>query len=99
MLSSLKSEVREVLRAEIVPRRGGSADQRGDSPEWEVCVDTVRRWRRRFAIGGLEGLRNARRAARPRVYGLVYGCRRACSRHRLRPSRPRRSGGSSRTWT
>lgn len=68
-VSSLKSEVREVLRAQIVLAAADGQTNGAIARELGVSVNTVRKWRSRFAFGGLEGLRDARRPGRPRVYG------------------------------
>ncbi|WP_328557942.1 MULTISPECIES: helix-turn-helix domain-containing protein [unclassified Streptomyces] len=43
--------------------------------ELEVSVNTVRKWRGRFAArGGMDGLRDAARSGRPRSYGRIGTC-------------------------
>ncbi|MDG9710602.1 IS630 family transposase [Streptomyces sp. DH10] len=68
-ICSPKSQVRAVLRARIVL---AAADGRANgviARELAVSVNTVRKWRGRFAAGGLDGLRDAERSGRPRTYG------------------------------
>jgi transposase len=69
MAASVKAEVRTASRARIV-----LAAARGDSNaaiarEEGVSVNTVRKWRSRFADKGEIGLQDAWRPGRPRIYG------------------------------
>jgi transposase len=66
---SLKSQVRAVLRARIVLAAAAGESNGAIARELEVSVNTVRKWRGRFAAGGLEGLKDAARSGRPRIYG------------------------------
>ena len=64
-------KVRDLMRARIV-----LAASRGHSNLWiardlSVCVDTVRKWRRRFCIGRVDGLRDLKRSGRPRQFTAV----------------------------
>ena len=66
-----RSEVRDLMRARIV-----LAASRGHSNKWiardlSVSVDTVRKWRRRFCIGRVDGLRDLNRSGRPRQFTAV----------------------------
>ena len=66
-----RSEVRDSMRARIVLAAG-----RGHSNEWiardlSVSVDTVRKWRRRFRAGRVDGLRDLKRSGRPRQFTAV----------------------------
>src|SRR5829696_2361055 len=66
---SPKSQVRAVLRARIVLAAADGRANGAIARELEVSVNTVRKWRGRFAAGGLGGLRDAARPGRPRTYG------------------------------
>lgn len=68
---SAKSEVRAVLRAKIVLAAAGGFANGAIARELEVSVNTVRKWRGRFAAVGLDGLRDAERSGRPgpKVHG------------------------------
>ena len=66
-----RSEVQDLMRARIV-----LAASRGHSNEWiardlSVSVDTVRKWRRKFCIGRVDGLRDLKRSGRPRQFTAV----------------------------
>ncbi|WP_413230350.1 helix-turn-helix domain-containing protein [Kitasatospora herbaricolor] len=67
--ASAKSEVRAVLRAQIVLAAADGLANGAIARELEVSVNTVRKWRRRFAVLGVDGLRDAERSGRPKVYG------------------------------
>ena len=54
---SVRGPCRDRLRAGIVI-----------AAELGICIDTVRKWRRRFAIGRLPGLADAPRSGRPPVF-------------------------------
>jgi len=66
---SAKAQVRAVLRARIVLAAAEGLSNGGIARELKVHVNTARKWRGRFAARGLEGLRDADRAGRPRTYG------------------------------
>lgn len=57
--------VREVLRAQIVLFAADGQTNAEISWQLNVCVDTVRKWRRRFTQSGLAGLRDRARSGRP----------------------------------
>ena len=66
-----RSEVRDLMRARIV-----LAASRGHCNLWiardlSVSVDTVRKWRRRFCAGRVDGLRDLKRSGRPRQFTAV----------------------------
>jgi transposase len=61
--------VRAVLRARIVLLAADGAANAGITAVSGVSVNTVRKWRGRFAEHGMAGLGNARRPGRPRIYG------------------------------
>src|SRR5688572_19441335 len=66
--SSRKAQVRQVLRAKIVLAAASGADNAAIARRLAVGVNTVRKWRGRFAERGLEGLKDAARSGRPRRY-------------------------------
>ncbi|MFF7082471.1 IS630 family transposase [Streptomyces lavendulae] len=66
---SLKAQVRAVLRARIVLAAAEGLSNGAVARELAVSVNTVRKWRGRFAAKGVEGLKDAARAGRPRTYG------------------------------
>ena len=61
-----RTTVRDQLRAAIVLAVAGGASHAAISAELRVCQDTVRKWRKRFAAKGLDGLKDASRSGRPR---------------------------------
>jgi transposase len=65
---SARSEYRDRLRARIVLAAAAGASNAAIAVEAGVCLDTVRKWRRRFAADGLPGLRDAPRSGRPLVF-------------------------------
>ncbi|MFD4397076.1 IS630 family transposase [Kitasatospora sp. NPDC058478] len=67
--ASAKSEVRAVLRARIVLAAADGLANGAIARELDVSVNTVRKWRGRFATLGLGGLRDAERSGRPKAYG------------------------------
>jgi transposase len=60
--------VRQALRARIVLAAADGAGNAAIARGLAVCVNTVRKWRGRFAERGLEGLKDAARSGRPRRY-------------------------------
>ncbi|MEV0536343.1 IS630 family transposase [Kitasatospora sp. NPDC050463] len=68
-LASAKSQVREVLRARTVLAAADGLANGAIARELGVSVNTVRKWRGRFAALGPDGLRAAARSGRPRAYG------------------------------
>jgi transposase len=65
---SVRGEYRARLRARIVLAAAAGKNNAAIAVEASVHVDTVRKWRRRFAAGGLPGLKDARRSGRPPVF-------------------------------
>src|SRR5450755_225435 len=65
---SVRSEYRDRLRAQIVLAAAAGKTNAAIAVEAGVHVDTVRKWRRRFAAGRLDGLRDAPRSGRPPVF-------------------------------
>jgi transposase len=57
--------LRDVLRARIVLAAADGQTNAGIARQLHVCVDTVRKWRRRFTEKGLAGLRDRQRSGRP----------------------------------
>lgn len=68
-VASAKSQVRAVLRARIVLAAADGLANGAIARELEISVNTVRKWRGRFAACGPAGLRDAERSGRPRTYG------------------------------
>ena len=68
---SVRSEYRDRLRAQIVLAAAAGKTNAAIAVEVGVHVDTVRKWRRRFAAGRLDGLKDAPRSGRPPVFTAV----------------------------
>jgi transposase len=68
---SSKSAHRDVIRARIVLAAADGATNTEIAAEVGVHVDTVRKWRRRFAAGGLPALDDRPRSGRRRVFTPV----------------------------
>ncbi len=66
-----RTEYRDRLRASIVLKAASGAANTAIAEALSVCVDTVRTWRKRFAIGRLAGLKDSPRSGRPPTYGGV----------------------------
>ncbi|MGI5254187.1 IS630 family transposase [Actinacidiphila glaucinigra] len=69
--SSAKAQVRQVLRARIVLAAADGVGNAAIARRLGVNVHTVRKWRGRFAMLGLEGLKDAARSGRPRRYDAL----------------------------
>ncbi|QNE79015.1 IS630 family transposase [Streptomyces finlayi] len=67
--ASVKAQVREVLRARIVLAAAEGLSNGAIALELAVTVNTVRKWRGRFALQGPGGLKDAGRSGRPKIYG------------------------------
>ncbi|WP_434599790.1 helix-turn-helix domain-containing protein [Streptomyces sp. A5-4] len=67
--SSVTAQVRQALRAWIVLAAADGLTNGSIARELGISVNTVRKWRGRFAAGGLQGLLDAQRSGRPRTYG------------------------------
>jgi transposase len=65
---SVRTEYRTWLRARIVLAAAAGKANAAIAGELAVHVDTVRKWRRRFAAGRLAGLKDARRSGRPPAF-------------------------------
>jgi transposase len=68
-IASGRTEHRDWLRAAIVVEAAHGASNAAIAGSLNVCVDTVRTWRRRFAAERLGGLTDRPRSGRPRVHG------------------------------
>jgi transposase len=66
-----RSEHRDVVRARIVLAAAAGETNAAIACRLGVCADTVRKWRRRFAVRGLLGLEDLPRAGRPRRFTPV----------------------------
>ncbi|MFI6059211.1 helix-turn-helix domain-containing protein [Streptomyces sp. NPDC051286] len=66
--ASAKAHVRQVLRARIVLAAADGLANAEIARDLGIAVNTVRKWRRRFAEHGAEGLKGAERPGRPKVY-------------------------------
>ena len=63
---STRTPYRDRIRARIVLAAGDGEANAGIARKVGVDADTVRKWRRRFVVGRLVGLRDAPRPGRPR---------------------------------
>jgi len=66
-----RTEHRDRLRARIVLAAAGGASNAVVAAELGICVDTARKWRRRFATERLDGLADRPRTGRPRRFTAV----------------------------
>src|ERR1700689_5881150 len=64
-----KTAHRDRLRALIVLAAARGRDNARIAADLQITVDTVRKWRRRFAVRGLGGLADLPRPGRPRRVG------------------------------
>ena len=62
---------RDVLRARIVLAAADGVPNAGIAADLGLHVDTVRKWRRRFASHGVKGLDDLPRSGRPRTFTPV----------------------------
>ncbi|MFD8717767.1 transposase [Streptomyces sp. NPDC059629] len=67
--ASAKSEVRAALRARITLAATDGLANGTIARKLQVSVNTVRKWRGRFAAPGPDGLRDAERSKRPKIFG------------------------------
>jgi transposase len=65
---SVRSEYRSRMRARIVLAAAAGSANTAIAAQLGVHVDTVRKWRRRFAAARLSGLKDAHRSGRPPVF-------------------------------
>jgi transposase len=61
-----KTACRDRLRAQIVLAAARGRDNARIAADLQITVDTVRKWRGRFAVRGLDGLADLPRSGRPR---------------------------------
>ncbi|MCA1835309.1 MAG: IS630 family transposase [Actinobacteria bacterium] len=66
-----RTEHRDRVRARIVLAAAAGHSNAAIAAELGLCVDTARRWRRRFLTGRLEGLTDRPRPGRPRRFTAV----------------------------
>jgi transposase len=66
---SSRSEHRDRLRAAIVLAAADGDDNARIGVALGVCTDTVRKWRKRFVLARLAGLKDDARSGRPPVFG------------------------------
>ncbi|MFJ4776150.1 helix-turn-helix domain-containing protein [Streptomyces sp. NPDC088762] len=69
LAASATAHIRQVLRARIVLAAADGLANGAIARELEISVNTARKWRGRFAVGGPDGLEDAKRSGRPRTYG------------------------------
>jgi transposase len=65
---SVRGPYRDRLRAAIVLAAAAGHNNTAIAAELGICTDTARKWRRRFAEGGLAGLADAPRSGRPPAF-------------------------------
>ena len=70
-MASGRTEHRDRLRAQIVRDAAQGVSNAQIARSRNLCVDTVRTWRRRFAVERLDGLTDRPRSGRPPVHGPV----------------------------
>jgi transposase len=66
---SARAQARTVLRAKIVLAAADGTPNTRIAADLHIGIDTVRKWRSRFASCGLAGLSDAKRSGRPRRHG------------------------------
>ncbi len=69
--NSARAEHRQVLRAKIVLAAAQGCTNAAIAAELDLHVDTVRKWRKRYARSGLAGLMDLPRSGRPPVFTPV----------------------------
>jgi len=62
---------RDVIRARIVLAAAAGRPNAATATDLGISVDTVRKWRRRFATDGISGLEDLPRSGRPRRFTPV----------------------------
>jgi transposase len=65
---SVRGPYRDRLRAKVVLAAAAGQANAAIARKLGMCTDTVRKWRRRFAIGRLAGLKDAPRSGRPPAF-------------------------------
>ncbi len=68
---SARAPYRDVLRARIVLAAARGEPNAAIAAALRIHVDTVRKWRRRYAADGLDGLKDRPRPGRPRTFTPV----------------------------
>lgn len=68
-VGSGRTEYRDRLRAQIVVEAAHGGSNAEIAEALNISVDTVRRWRRRFFLERMDGLKDRRRSGRPPVHG------------------------------
>ncbi|MFE9250793.1 IS630 family transposase [Streptomyces sp. NPDC007088] len=71
LVSSASAQVREVARARIMLAAADGLANAEIAQQLSCSVHTVRKWRSRFVRSGVQGLRDAARSGRPRIYDDV----------------------------
>jgi transposase len=66
-----RGEHRDVVRAKIVLAAAAGETNEAIASQLGVCVDTVRKWRRRFTVRAVPGLNDLPRTGRPRRFTPV----------------------------
>lgn len=66
-----RTEHRDRLRAQIVLAAAGGKTNAAIATDLGICVDTVRKWRKRFSVQGLAGLQDRPRSGRPPRFTAV----------------------------
>jgi transposase len=69
---SVRGPYRDRLRAQIVLAAAAGCTNAAIAAQVGAHVDTVRKWRRRFAAAGLAGLKDAPRSGRPPVFTATH---------------------------
>lgn len=71
LANSVRAEHRQVLRARIILAAGQGHPNAAIAADLGIHVDTVRKWRKRYARDGLAGLKDLPRSGRPTVFTPV----------------------------
>src|ERR1035441_11097776 len=72
---SLRLNSRAMERAQIILACLEGKEIQRVARELEVSIPTVTKWRKRFALWGLRGLRDQPRPGKPPVYDAAFGNR------------------------
>src|SRR4051812_35241704 len=100
LAGSTRGQVRAVLRAKIVLAAAAGASNAAIARTLGVSVNTVRKWRGRFTAAGMEGLKDAPRPGRPRLYDSRVRLAVVASATSARPTRSRHGRtGPSPPWS
>lgn len=71
--SSRSAPFGQVVRARIVLCAAEGAANVDIAKRLRVCVDVVSKWRKRFCLQGLAGLKDRPRSGRPRIFSSEVG--------------------------